>query len=270
MLERDIKNLDWKIDPQKIIDLVEPAIKIQGLSIRKAKLEESKFGGTPDLHIGIEWPRIDRKPLAFLGQINFNDIQSHLIPKFFRNKMIAFFISGYKNHYREVGGAVHKIIISDLSSKIDIRSISYPTDLEDVFRFEEKKMTFRDTISIPSYQHWKVMELDLGEEDEEIYDYDLNDLFKDKYHEGNEPSHQLFGYSYALQGDTNTFWAGKYLNCTTYPKSKELQKVEKEFRQLVQFDLGKEFNTISSSGYAYFGYHEGKNRISIECILQNT
>ena len=230
----------------------------------------SKLGGSPDLAEDVLWPCINEKPLAFLGQINFKDILwTGLVPKTLDNKLLAFFISGYQEHYREGNPRIHKTIIQDIDSQEEFRARSFPDDLDAKFQFDESVLTFSKSFSVPSYQHWKIEELHLNETDEQLYSEEVLEIFNECLGLNYQPGHQMFGYSNAIQGDTNGSWAAKHLNNAALSGDLDLNQLEKTFKQLLQIDLMQGFESISD-GCAYFGFLETEGpKIKIECELQN-
>jgi len=271
ILEDRIKALNWNISKQYIIELIEPSIRISTIEDLNLKLGSSKFGGLPDLKTNVEWPTINEKPLAFLGQINFDEFKtSKLVPSELRNKMVAFFISCYQEHYRGTNPIIHKTIITETTDLNKITPKEIPRDLEQKFQFGQKRINFVESFSIPSYQHWRIEQLELNDEDEELYSDEVMEIYNELFELNYQPGHQMFGFSNAIQGDTNSYWAAKHLDCESFPRTAELMNTEKVFNQLIQFDLMQGFDSISD-GCAYFGYIETKNlEIEIQCELQNT
>ena len=271
ILEERIKELNWEISKQYITELIEPSIRISTIEDLNLMLGSSKFGGLPDLSTNIEWPTINEKPLAFLGQINFDELEtSKLVPSKLRNKIVAFFISCYEEHYRGTNPIIHKTIISETTDLNKITPKEIPRNLEQKFQFGQKRINFAESFSIPNYQHWKIEQLELNDEDEELYSDEVMEIYNELFELNYQPGHQMFGFSNAIQGDTNSSWAAKHLDCESFPRTAELMNTEKAFKQLIQFDLMQGFESISD-GCAYFGYIETKNlEIEIQCELQNT
>lgn len=270
ILEERIRDFSWTIPKNEITELIIPSIRISTVEESNLFLGCSKFGGLPDLKINIEWPTINEKPLAFLGQINFSNLEmNNLIPTKLKNKLVSFFISGYQEHYRETNPMIHKILITENTDFEKLISKPKSRNLEQKFLFRQKRLEFVESISMPSYQHWKIEKLDLNNEDEYLYSDEVLEIYNELLALNYQPGHQLFGYSDAIQGDTNSSWAAKHLNCEPFPRTEELINTEKAFNQLIQFDLMKGFESISD-GCAYFGFIESDNfELQFQCELQN-
>ncbi|RYX86517.1 DUF1963 domain-containing protein [bacterium] len=72
---------------EQLIALIRPAIALTATPIDDAKIPigASKFGGSPDVPEGFEWPTWNDKPLGFLVQINLKEVTpfdvENLLPK---------------------------------------------------------------------------------------------------------------------------------------------------------------------------------------------
>lgn len=270
-IEEKIKLLNWNTPNKNILDLIKPSIRITTNSTENSVIGISKFGGLPHLSTNIEWPILNKQALAFLGQINFRDLEwSGLVPYSLHNKLISFFISPYQEDYQNPNPTIHKTIIQQIDQDLQLIPKTFPINLDSKFQFVERNMDFTASVSMPSYQHWKIEELGLKDEDQELFSDDLVEIFNECLGLNYQPGHQLFGYSDAIQGDTNGSWALKYLSNRGSSGANDSMLIEKKFQQLIQFDLSNGFESISN-GCAYFGYLE-KNEIEIkiECELQNS
>lgn len=272
ILTKKIKELDWTIESEKITSLIKPCIRIKASTATNIKKGQSKFGGKPDLEENINWPIKDNRPLAFLGQINFEELENQeLIPEQFKNKLIAFFICVNQEDYTGQYPEIHKTIISNTDSIDKLEKRDYPQELSTAYQFTPKKLAFLNEYSIPSYQHWTIDELALNHQDEYLYSDMVGDIFNDTFELNYKPGHQIFGYSDAIQGDTNYYWAQKKLKNKNDSRRTSTLKTEKKFEQLIQIDLMKDF-LIISDGCAYFGYvKEEFDNIQkcIQCEMQN-
>ena len=81
---------------EKLIALLRPAIALTTTRADDTQLPigSSKFGGSPDVPNGFEWPMWNEEPLSFLVQINLEEIASYddqeLLPK---HGLLSFFFS---------------------------------------------------------------------------------------------------------------------------------------------------------------------------------
>lgn len=270
-IEQRIRQLNWSTSYENITNLVEPCIRISSKGQDTMKVGRSKIGGLPDLPKSAEWPKIKGKPLAFLGQIGFAEVHEAIfVPDALQNKLVSFYLSVHYEDYRELNPSIHAVVITDLHGGEEVVSKAFPEALETSYRFDQKELEFKPSFSLPSYQHWKVEDLQLNAHDEELYADEVSEIINDLLGLGYQPGHQLFGYSDAIQGDVNHRWASKYLDGAFKEYNQDVQDVEKRFHQLMQFDLMLDFPAISD-GCAYYGYMPGDHAdLKIQCELQNT
>lgn len=77
-IEELIEDNGLKRKRKEVLKLWKPAVLLRTERTSEARigLGQSKLGGKPDLPRKFEWPRRDGKPLAFLAQINLNQLSS--------------------------------------------------------------------------------------------------------------------------------------------------------------------------------------------------
>lgn len=144
--------------------------------------------------------------------------------------------------------------------------VPYGTPILDI-----QGMDFRFERSYPSYQHWLIEDLAFTDNDHDCYD---NFLFQSGIHlresYNQEILHKLFGYSDALQGDTNYHWAQNHLAKNDLRDSPH--DLQKNFELLFQISFEDGLFGEFWDGVAYFGYRNDAplSTNTIECVFQNT
>ena len=201
---------------------------------------ESKIGGCPHLPENFEWPHFNAKSLAFLAQINLEQIVLYDTEKLLPETGILYFFheggeevwgfdpkdkGGFKVvHYT---GSISKLTLTPL-----------PNDLEDYMMFSPCKVNFEITKSYPSELYELERQL-FGSEDS-----DSHDDFYDKIYEYSGGNiNKLFGYPDLIQGDiflesqlvTNGLYCGDQTGYMD-PRAKELEKGVSDWILLFQVD----------------------------------
>jgi len=118
------------------------------------KIGESRIGGIPDLPEGITWPYSGELPLAFVAQINLNEIPMFqdrmLLPQ---QGMLYFFYEPTQNFNSEVLRPGHSFFtVKFFEQPGTLTPKLLPDELEKRWRFPSWKITFqiKDTYPSPS------------------------------------------------------------------------------------------------------------------------
>lgn len=198
----------------------------------------SKFGGIPDLSDDIEWPYFKNKPLAFLAQLNLEDLAEYDINKLLPpTGMLYFFyeIEEFRWGFDIEDKYSWKVIYIPNVSKIKRREKT-PVIKE---LFVPCKLSFSLDCSLPILDLQPFGNSNFTYEEEEIY---LN-LSAEPYGK-DVPIHKVFGYANAIQDEemelecelvTNNINIGSpegYSN----PKVEELKESAKDWLLLLQID----------------------------------
>ncbi|MCL2827921.1 MAG: YwqG family protein [Oscillospiraceae bacterium] len=208
-------------------------------------LGESKIGGFPQLPPNFEWPKFNSKPLAFLAQLNLEQIAKYDTQKLLpATGMLYFFHEGGEKVWgfdpKDKGGFKVAYYDGDMS---ELTNIPLPNDLEDYLKFSPCKLEFSCGKSYP---------IDL---------YGLDDEFFDTITEYLEGTiNKLFGYPDLIQGDiflesqlvTNGLYCGSPAGYNN-PKAKDLEQGASEWVLLFQLDSDDNANMMwGDVGRIYF------------------
>lgn len=170
------------------------------LSEKKEKnlpLGKSKVGGCPDLPDSIEWPyyeginfegEIRKRPLAFLAQINLQDIKKYDIDNLLPKRGILYFFYeleampwGYKLEHK--GGA--RVYYYD-GNFTDLKSVKLDDKYWEYLEINESDLEFTPRIDIPKSKDLDVIANNIDEliyqDENKKYEYDyMYDMIYDKF-----------------------------------------------------------------------------------------
>jgi uncharacterized protein YwqG len=251
-------------------DLIKPTI-----AIREGKKNTviSKFGGIPSLpkNYNIQ----SNKSLSFICQISTEEIKPYNNYNYFSDEGVLFFLInpnlGYpiKKENFKVLYLNNKEYFSNAIPNISLNPII----------FNEVFIEFYLHYNFPSYQNYKILELEekdveLDDEIEDIQDF----INSNNHHFFNNQKCQIFGNPQALQGTVSFHWAINFLNLTHPLSDEELEKVkktEKEYVLLLQIDLSDiKITNHFGDGILYFGIKKDdlikKKFDNTELVYQST
>ncbi|WP_109851870.1 DUF1963 domain-containing protein [Aquimarina sp. AU58] len=221
----------------------------------KAKLGESKIGGTPDLPKDMEWPVFEGKAMVFLAQLNLSEVALHhnheLLPK---DGILYFFVYFPEpvNQY----GACFDFILPKENYKIlyynrdisELKSMDFPDTLIPEYQFEDSLVTFKSFFEIPSdiyaYTEWQ---------EEEDLSYNDNDHVI-KFHQNilkTFETIQILGTPLPVQDFVSSDWAYTYIEHEESNEDEE--ELEADFVNLLSLPI---FSKIGDS-IGYFGIRKG-------------
>lgn len=278
---REIKKLSWKIDSSEITDLLDFSIGIKTIeSPEEIEIGRSKLGGLPDLPEDVEWPSLNGRPFAFIGQINLTDIKFSVKDNLLQQRgILYFFFSTSQSDYQlQSLEDLHKTIFykGDLS---DLKTIDYPLNYDEKAKFRASKVDFFEFYSLPSYNNYKIKNLNLCDEDEDLL-FGANEIVHLAYNIENEVSHQMLGNYNPVQNDINYWWAFQFLRLKNHDSNEstkdKIQEKEKDFVLLLQIDLLDRiplFDNFGTDGAIYYGISKDdlKNELfsKTKFVLQN-
>jgi uncharacterized protein YwqG len=169
---------------------VRPAIDIIKNRNEKPYLGCSRFGGTPDLPVGSEWPTHDSVPYRFLGQINFADLPLSEI-ELPSSGLLSLFVADDPTGecYLEVfeDEYLHTIYIPELTN---IENVSSPNT---VFG-KTTVVKFCSTIDIP-YDEYQIKDWPFDEEETDDYNEIRSFLHESDDYLLGYPSHCTLAYN---------------------------------------------------------------------------
>ncbi len=254
-VKKVLEKLPWNTDTTAIIDLLKPTVGVS-LSSSSSK-RQSKLGGKPDLPNNYNWPTCKSVSLAFIAQINLDEVAKFdkhcVLPK---TGILYFFIRTGED-YPELKDE-YSVFYYDGKTE-DIEQRDFPNDLTDISKFKGIGMDFFEQYTLPAYQNFQITNLALDDGDVNLLwtaEEEICKLTTKQFEVGN----QILGEARAEQGDVNWHWAFAYLEYDSYDlddkQKKKINELEKEFVLLLQVDLGDDrpdFSKYGGSGIAYFG-----------------
>lgn len=220
------------------------------------KVGQSKIGGLPDLPDSINWFRENNgKPLSFIAQINCSEIKGLNQNVKLPNKgIIYFFYSSEQDawgfDYKDKDK--FKVYYSDKTD--NLRRNNPPSDLPKYSIFNPCKLTFKNSVSLPSWEN-------------DFVTKNLNSEEIDNYIEitSNDQINKMFGYADNIQGEmelecqlvTHGLYCGDPSGYND-PRRPELEKGENEWNLLLQIDSEDEKTGMmwGDSGKLYFWIKE--------------
>ena len=145
----------WK----DLVKLAEPALAI---GVREGKPSgRSKLGGLPDLPSRADWPRRGQKPLAFIAQLDLEEVRGHLRdPLLPTAGLLSFFYEADKwtsGDSPTDEGAWRVLLLNEPLSAQSPPAVSPPAVPEDydpaTWQFKEGSVTLIPRISLPEAEH---------------------------------------------------------------------------------------------------------------------
>ena len=217
----------------------------------------SRIGGLPSLPDKVAWPEWKGKPLAFLCQINLEEIPKDCerqgLPS---SGMLYFFYDQEQSTWGfdpEDEGS-WRILYAAAPSASGIPRTA-PNGLEKDYIYAEKPVTFTSIMTYPDWQDKRVEDLDLSDSQNEQYDGLCSSVFK------GGPAHHLFGYPSPVQGndmDLDCQLVSHNLYCgdaSEYrdPRAKELEAGRRDWILLLQLDTDDDTGMMwGDCGMLYF------------------
>ncbi len=264
-------NLESKMD---IIDsFSKPALHL----ISADKKTFSKIGGTPALPQKFTWPSFKNRPLSFLMQIKFSEINGNNMLKGFpsRGLLYVFYDQDQSTWGFEPGDRTSWRIVFIEDETTGVKNYNYPPGLGDQGKFNEKFISGNYIKSYPSIEDSRIYGLKLDDDQIEQYIDYINRGYNDK------PKHLLGGYPDPQQGDdmdlesqlaSNGIYCGDSSGYNT-PKAKTLEQGRQDWILLLQVDSDDDTGMMwGDVGMLYFWIKkkdlEQRNFDNVWMILQ--
>jgi uncharacterized protein YwqG len=180
---------------ERVLALARPGVSIATRRAPGAKLSPgtSRIGGAPDLPPGSEWPTWNRRPLAFLAQINLADVAGfpccEVLPA---EGLLQFFY----DREQETWGFDPK----DRGSwRVLLQTeIGKPAKAPGAEPYASCRLSFREVTTPVTTDSFDYEQLEPSEEEQEAYDEALEALEDDS---GSDNLHQLLGNASPIQND---------------------------------------------------------------------
>ena len=216
----------------------------------------TKIGGQPLAGQNFEWPKWQSKSLAFIMQIKLSEIT--LAPRIKHFPQEGFLYVFYDKEQSTWGfdpkdKGSWKIIYEP--EHTNLRIVPFPKDLEDDFRYKEKKLEPKLIKTYPSWGDERIEELQLTDEQLDWY----NEFRISTYHY--EPGHQISGIAHEVQNpdmdlECQLVSNGLYCGDTTGyndPKAELLKENRKDWILLLQIDSDDDAGIMwGDMGMLYF------------------
>ncbi|MCR5877238.1 YwqG family protein [Phenylobacterium sp. J367] len=189
----------------------------------------SKLGGEPDLPPDVEWPRAEGRALAFLAQLDLEEVRSAGGPDWLpgEGRLWAF------NDDDRYGMADHVRIVHAASDAATVRH-AFPDDLRKRHRFGEQRVGFRLDIVGPSLEWLGVdsRELDISR----LSESELAAAPQGPHHD--ERQHRIGGYPSEIQDERMSITAELLARGlpASAEVSAEIEDAARDWRLLLQID----------------------------------
>ena len=224
---------------KKIEEMFEP-LAVDSVHLIKTENDVfTKIGGQPLAGKNFEWPKWKNQSMAFIMQIKLSEIAVLSQIKLFPQKG---FLYVFYDKEQSIWGfdpndkGSWKIIFEPEHD--DLMTIPYPKDLEDNYRYNEKKLEAK---LIKTYPSWEDKQVDALNLTDELLDWYVN--FSVSVY-GKEPGHQIAGIAAAVQSPdmdlecqlvTNGLYCGDGSGYED-PRREELEKNKSDWTILLQID----------------------------------
>lgn len=240
-----------------IAELVRPAVQLTTRKVPAAALAlgQSRIGGEPDLPSRFHWPTYHGKHLAFVAQINLDDVAQVMpdspLPK---QGQLWFFYAWDQEHWgfdpKDAGSsAVHY----EPNAKLARHAL--PDDIPAEGRFASCAVTFRAYADIPDGSDERNPTVNADDATQERYQDVRNSVAS-----AGGTSHKLLGYPEPIQDEMEaecaTVTNGIYMGDTTgpeHPRYEELEATKHQWRLLMQVDTDDAADMMwGDAGRLYF------------------
>ncbi|GHV08054.1 hypothetical protein FACS189485_19110 [Spirochaetia bacterium] len=228
-------------------------------SIHLVKTQRSvftKIGGQPFANKNFKWPKWNNQSLAFIMQIKLSEITLLSQIKLFPQEGLLYIFYDKKQStwgFDPKDKGSWKIIFE--REHDNLITIPYPTDLENDYRYEEKRLIQKIIKTYPSWEDEMIKSKNLTDEQEDLY----MDFTSSVY--CCEPEHQIAGIACAIQSpdmelECQLVSNGLYLGDSSVyddPRSKELEKNKSDWILLLQIGTDDDVDMMwGDGGMLYF------------------
>lgn len=171
-----IKQSDISKHSRFLMKSIRPAIDIVKNVSNKPYLGCSRFGGSPDLQVGAEWPTYNNKPYRFLGQINFSEITG-IETDFPKSGLLSLFFVDYSEDQCSLepwdSGYIRAIFTPETSN---LENIKAPQSVDE----KSVCIEFSPTIDLP-FDEYQMEEWPFDDEEEEDIYWEIRESLHKSY-----------------------------------------------------------------------------------------
>jgi uncharacterized protein YwqG len=190
----ELEGLDDVIE--RIAPHVRPALRLVTHPSDESRLGHSRVGGTPDLPDDLAWPRQRNAPLAFLAQVNLQEVAAAAadvpLP---RHGYLWFFCDAAKWDFSS-GGAI--VLHRDETARL--QPVSAPDDLPRKFLFTNCAVTMEYYQDLPDAEDIDWLSAALGNDEGKLEAYlEVREYLNDGTTDA--PVHKLLGFANTIQGN---------------------------------------------------------------------
>ncbi len=244
-------------DAEEVWSLLEP-LKKPALQMIAATAPGvfSKIGGSPEAPATLVWPRWRDRPLAFLAQLDLEELGPHrALDDLPESGRLYFFYDAEQETWGFSPDDRGSWSVVYVPTGRDVAPIVPPEDLVDHGRYAEKRVTFATIMTYPSPER-----LDIGPNNISLSDWDqIEERRAAPY--GEQSQHQIGGLPQPVQGDameTECQLAANGIDCGdgsafTDPRIEALKAGAEEWRLLLQLDSDDDTGMMwGDCGQLYF------------------
>ena len=249
---------------EKILGLTQPAVHL----LKTNSKTGSKFGGKPIVdNPDFVWPRSNEKPMAFLAQINLNEISKEIEFEWLANKGSVLFFYDVREMpwgFDPKDRGKWKVIYQNNPS-IELEP---PLDLEAELVITEKFIKTSKVELLPSFEDKVIENLNLTDEETDLY-IEIGEHYAELDPLQDYSAHQVGGFPRPVQGDLMQFEAeqasnGIYMGDEKGYKNtddKDYALAKKEWKLLFQFDSDDDLDIMwGDLGMIYFWVERSKSK----------
>ncbi len=188
--------------PARVAPLAETTVVLVAKDAPDSKLRvgASKIGGVPDLPPTAVWPKVSGRPLAFLAQLDLNDVRRDLDWGLPHEGMLWFFYDAAQQPDGYSPADRHSFRVLYSSGNLHRLGRAMPPPGLELPPFNERSLIFKADDSYPELESYMVRKLGLGTGEVEDYREFLAKLAASRQ----APDHRLLGHPVGAQSDVQS------------------------------------------------------------------
>ncbi len=248
-----------------------PAIKIEGIVLKKSTLGISKIGGTPHLSPNLKWPEYEGAPMVFFAQLNLSEIASYHAQDHLPKNGILYFFAHYEEPINKYGAEFdfiepkekYQVLFYEGEDTAQLKNTPFPETLPLCYQFKESEMSFEPFFEVPNDIY------NYTEFEEDLSNNDYNRIIE--FHETiskDLDASQILGVPAALQDDVANDWVCAYMEEEECDEDED--ELAEEFVNILSMPI---FSNIGDA-QGYFGIRKDdladKNFEACIFVMQGT